>query len=153
MFQHQSPFVQVVLLKTLSELHAYVDRSNLTEDYGGTVKYCHNSWFYFYKVSNPHGILHLLKKSVCFSTVLSCHQILHIISQRRKAWMSSNKRWIKPPDYFRGGKGMSAISQWQHSKSINKWPGRVRISCRTASHMVPAMKSHVLESANAQIQY
>ncbi|KAL5006654.1 hypothetical protein ScPMuIL_015460 [Solemya velum] len=47
---------KVVLLKTLSELHAYVDRSNLTEDYGGTVKYCHNSWFYFYKVISP--VLH-----------------------------------------------------------------------------------------------
>ncbi|XP_062982230.1 guanine nucleotide exchange factor DBS isoform X3 [Elgaria multicarinata webbii] len=34
----------IIMLSSLTELNSYIDRSQLTEDLGGTLDYCHNRW-------------------------------------------------------------------------------------------------------------
>lgn len=35
---------QVIMLSSVPELHSYIDKSQLTEDLGGTLDYCHSRW-------------------------------------------------------------------------------------------------------------
>lgn len=44
-------FVQKILLKEISELSNYIDKSQLPSSLGGYLIYCHQSWVYFVKVS------------------------------------------------------------------------------------------------------
>ncbi|RUS69885.1 hypothetical protein EGW08_022353 [Elysia chlorotica] len=44
------PLFKVVLLKTVQELHAYIDLSQLTLDFYGTLQYNHQAWMQLYKV-------------------------------------------------------------------------------------------------------
>lgn len=37
-------FDQVVMLSSVTELHAYIDPGQLTTELGGTQEYCHDSW-------------------------------------------------------------------------------------------------------------
>lgn len=37
-------FCQVVMLSSVTELHAYIDPGQLTTELGGTQEYCHDSW-------------------------------------------------------------------------------------------------------------
>ncbi|MCJ8732249.1 hypothetical protein PDJAM_G00209090 [Pangasius djambal] len=36
--------VPVIMLSSVAELHSYIDRSQLTQELGGTQQYCHNTW-------------------------------------------------------------------------------------------------------------
>uniref|UniRef100_H3D8M8 MCF.2 cell line derived transforming sequence like n=1 Tax=Tetraodon nigroviridis TaxID=99883 RepID=H3D8M8_TETNG len=36
--------VPVIMLSSIAELHSYIDRTQLTEDLGGTQEYCHDKW-------------------------------------------------------------------------------------------------------------
>nr|XP_042717352.1 guanine nucleotide exchange factor DBS isoform X4 [Chrysemys picta bellii] len=36
--------VPIIMLGSVTELHGYVDKTQLTEDLGGTLDYCHNRW-------------------------------------------------------------------------------------------------------------
>uniref|UniRef100_A0A6I8NE12 MCF.2 cell line derived transforming sequence like n=1 Tax=Ornithorhynchus anatinus TaxID=9258 RepID=A0A6I8NE12_ORNAN len=36
--------VPVIMLSSVPELHSYIDKTQLTEDLGGTLDYCHSSW-------------------------------------------------------------------------------------------------------------
>ena len=36
--------VPVMMLSSVPELHGYIDKSQLTEDLGGTLDYCHSRW-------------------------------------------------------------------------------------------------------------
>uniref|UniRef100_A0A4W4HFQ9 Mcf.2 cell line derived transforming sequence-like a n=1 Tax=Electrophorus electricus TaxID=8005 RepID=A0A4W4HFQ9_ELEEL len=36
--------VPVIMLSSVTELHSYIDRAQLTQDLGGTQKYCHEKW-------------------------------------------------------------------------------------------------------------
>lgn len=36
--------LQVIMLSSVPELHGYIDKSQLTEDLGGTLDYCHTRW-------------------------------------------------------------------------------------------------------------
>ncbi|XP_068561127.1 guanine nucleotide exchange factor DBS isoform X4 [Cebidichthys violaceus] len=36
--------VPVIMLSSITELHAYIDRSQLTQELGGTQEYCHEKW-------------------------------------------------------------------------------------------------------------
>ncbi|XP_060039714.1 guanine nucleotide exchange factor DBS isoform X2 [Erinaceus europaeus] len=38
--------VPVIMLSSVPELHGYIDKSQLTEDLGGTLGYCHSRWLY-----------------------------------------------------------------------------------------------------------
>ncbi|XP_073743567.1 guanine nucleotide exchange factor DBS isoform X6 [Callorhinus ursinus] len=38
--------VPVIMLSSVPELHGYIDKSQLTEDLGGTLDYCHSRWLY-----------------------------------------------------------------------------------------------------------
>ncbi|CAG05785.1 unnamed protein product, partial [Tetraodon nigroviridis] len=35
---------EVIMLSSIAELHSYIDRTQLTEDLGGTQEYCHDKW-------------------------------------------------------------------------------------------------------------
>lgn len=37
-------FYQVVMLSSVTELHAYIDPGQLTRELGGTQEFCHDSW-------------------------------------------------------------------------------------------------------------
>ncbi|XP_064195037.1 guanine nucleotide exchange factor DBS-like isoform X2 [Anguilla rostrata] len=42
---HRDDFkMKVVMLNSLSDLHGYVDKAQLTHDFGGTLEYCHSRW-------------------------------------------------------------------------------------------------------------
>lgn len=36
--------VQVIMLSSVTELHSYIDRTQLTQELGGTQEYCHEKW-------------------------------------------------------------------------------------------------------------
>uniref|UniRef100_A0A452IL06 Uncharacterized protein n=1 Tax=Gopherus agassizii TaxID=38772 RepID=A0A452IL06_9SAUR len=36
--------VPIIMLGSITELHGYIDKTQLTEDLGGTLDYCHNRW-------------------------------------------------------------------------------------------------------------
>ncbi|XP_074846700.1 guanine nucleotide exchange factor DBS isoform X3 [Carettochelys insculpta] len=36
--------MKIIMLGSLTELHGYIDKTQLTEDLGGTLDYCHNRW-------------------------------------------------------------------------------------------------------------
>ncbi|XP_027943136.1 guanine nucleotide exchange factor DBS isoform X2 [Eumetopias jubatus] len=38
--------MKVIMLSSVPELHGYIDKSQLTEDLGGTLDYCHTRWLY-----------------------------------------------------------------------------------------------------------
>lgn len=42
------------MLSSVPELHGYIDKSQLTEDLGGTLDYCHTRWLCHRTVS-PSG--------------------------------------------------------------------------------------------------
>lgn len=35
---------QVIMLSSITELHSYIDRTQLTRELGGTQEYCHEKW-------------------------------------------------------------------------------------------------------------
>lgn len=35
---------QVVMLSSITELHSYIDHTQLTQELGGTQEYCHEKW-------------------------------------------------------------------------------------------------------------
>uniref|UniRef100_A0A8C4Y7P7 MCF.2 cell line derived transforming sequence like n=1 Tax=Gopherus evgoodei TaxID=1825980 RepID=A0A8C4Y7P7_9SAUR len=37
-------WLQIIMLGSVTELHGYIDKTQLTEDLGGTLDYCHNRW-------------------------------------------------------------------------------------------------------------
>lgn len=39
-----SVLLQIIMLGSVSELQGYIDKTQLTEDLGGTLDYCHNRW-------------------------------------------------------------------------------------------------------------
>lgn len=41
------------MLSSVPELHGYIDKSQLTEDLGGTLDYCHTRWLCHRTVSRP----------------------------------------------------------------------------------------------------
>lgn len=41
------------MLSSVPELHGYIDKSQLTEDLGGTLAYCHSRWLRHRTVSAP----------------------------------------------------------------------------------------------------
>lgn len=41
------------MLSSVPELHGYIDKSQLTEDLGGTLAYCHSRWLCHRTVSPP----------------------------------------------------------------------------------------------------
>lgn len=41
------------MLNSISELHSYIDKTQLTEELGGTLEYCHTQWFGHQTVSSP----------------------------------------------------------------------------------------------------
>ena len=50
--------LQVIMLSSVPELHSYIDKSQLTEDLGGTLDYCHTRWLCHHTVSplgRPHA--------------------------------------------------------------------------------------------------
>lgn len=48
------------MLSSVTELHSYVDRTQLTEDLGGTQEYCHHKWISHRTVSmHPPHALHV----------------------------------------------------------------------------------------------
>lgn len=36
--------LQVIMLSSVTELHSYIDRTQLTRELGGTLEYCHEKW-------------------------------------------------------------------------------------------------------------
>lgn len=52
--------VPVIMLSSVPELHGYIDKSQLTEDLGGTLDYCHSRWLCHRTVSlsqRPVGLV------------------------------------------------------------------------------------------------
>uniref|UniRef100_A0A0E9TYJ0 CRAL-TRIO domain-containing protein n=1 Tax=Anguilla anguilla TaxID=7936 RepID=A0A0E9TYJ0_ANGAN len=47
--------MKVVMLNSLSDLHGYVDKAQLTHDFGGTLEYCHSRWINHRTVSWGSG--------------------------------------------------------------------------------------------------
>lgn len=45
--------LQVIMLSSVPELHGYIDKSQLTEDLGGTLDYSHTRWLCHRTVSPP----------------------------------------------------------------------------------------------------
>lgn len=43
------------MLSSVPELHGYIDKSQLTEDLGGTLDYCHSRWLCHRTVSGSGG--------------------------------------------------------------------------------------------------
>lgn len=45
------------MLSSVTELHSYIDRTQLTHELGGTQEYCHDKWISHRAVSThkPHG--------------------------------------------------------------------------------------------------
>lgn len=43
--------LQVVMLNSLSDLHGYVDKGQLTQELGGSLEYCHSQWIHHRTVS------------------------------------------------------------------------------------------------------
>lgn len=39
-----SQLLQVIMLSSITELHSYIDRTQLTQELGGTQEYCHEKW-------------------------------------------------------------------------------------------------------------
>lgn len=46
-----SLLLQIIMLGSVSELQGYIDKTQLTEDLGGTLDYCHNRWLSLRTVS------------------------------------------------------------------------------------------------------
>lgn len=44
--------LQVIMLSSVTELHSYIDRSQLTQELGGTQEYCHEKWISHRTVSS-----------------------------------------------------------------------------------------------------
>lgn len=44
-------FLQIVMLNSLSDLHGYVDKGQLTGELGGSLEYCHSQWIHHRTVS------------------------------------------------------------------------------------------------------
>lgn len=42
------------MLSSVPDLYGYIDKSQLTEDLGGTLDYCHSQWLCHRTVSLPH---------------------------------------------------------------------------------------------------
>ncbi|XP_055501353.1 guanine nucleotide exchange factor DBS isoform X2 [Leucoraja erinacea] len=38
--------VPIIMLNTITDLHNYIEKSQLTKDLGGTLEYCHNQWIH-----------------------------------------------------------------------------------------------------------
>lgn len=47
---------QVMMLSSVPELHGYIDKSQLTEDLGGTLDYCHSRWLCHRTVSGAWAL-------------------------------------------------------------------------------------------------
>ena len=43
--------LQIVMLNSLSDLHSYVDKGQLTRELGGSLEYCHSQWIHHRTVS------------------------------------------------------------------------------------------------------
>ncbi|KAJ8356954.1 hypothetical protein SKAU_G00197480, partial [Synaphobranchus kaupii] len=44
---HRDDFkMKIIMLNSLSDLHGYIDKAQLTHDFGGTLEYCHSRWTY-----------------------------------------------------------------------------------------------------------
>lgn len=43
--------LQIVMLNSLSDLHGYVDKGQLTRELGGSLEYCHSQWIHHRTVS------------------------------------------------------------------------------------------------------
>lgn len=93
-------FVQKVLLKDVSELSNYIDRSQLTAPLGGYLIYCHQSWVAFIKVilylENviPLSVALLLSASIeSMSTTGKMKSQAAKASFLLKVWSSVNNHW------------------------------------------------------------
>lgn len=48
--------LQIVMLNSLSDLHGYVDKGQLTQELGGSLEYCHSQWIH-HRTVRQHTIL------------------------------------------------------------------------------------------------
>lgn len=55
---------QVIMLSSITELHTYIDRTQLTQELGGTQEYCHEKWISHRIVCTLYNIRHLTLKNL-----------------------------------------------------------------------------------------
>lgn len=68
--------LQIVLLNSLSDLHRYVDKAQLTRELGGGLEYCHSQWIHHRTVSQHiHESLHNLPSHICLNVSVSLEAI------------------------------------------------------------------------------
>ena len=60
---------QVIMLSSVTELHSYIDRTQLTQELGGTQEYCHEKWISHRTVRTLY-IHHLTLNAVSFYKAL-----------------------------------------------------------------------------------
>lgn len=49
--------LQVIMLSSVTELHSYIDRTQLTQELGGTQEYCHEKWISHRTVRTARHVL------------------------------------------------------------------------------------------------
>uniref|UniRef100_A0AAY5EKW2 Mcf.2 cell line derived transforming sequence-like b n=1 Tax=Electrophorus electricus TaxID=8005 RepID=A0AAY5EKW2_ELEEL len=70
---HQNEFnmkVPVIMLSSVTDLHSYIDRSQLTQELGGTLPYCHKTWISQRTVRAPRSFAVLVKRMAHILQVL-----------------------------------------------------------------------------------
>lgn len=50
---------QIIMLNSVSDLHGYIDKSQLTRELGGTLEYGHSQWIHHRTVSAAALLTHL----------------------------------------------------------------------------------------------
>lgn len=60
------------MLSSVPELHGYIDKSQLTEDLGGTLDYCHDRWLRHRMVSLSRALWWVLGAALWWVPVLGC---------------------------------------------------------------------------------
>lgn len=70
--------LQIVMLNSLSDLHGYVDKGQLTRELGGSLEYCHSQWIHHRTVSEHTALntaypnLNTHDLAICSSCMVSC---------------------------------------------------------------------------------
>lgn len=67
------------MLSSIMELHSYLDRTQLTQELGGTQEYCHDKWISHRTVS-VHASHAILYDEVKMSTdIIVCVRLLKVL--------------------------------------------------------------------------
>lgn len=117
------------MLSSITELHSYIDRTQLTQELGGTQEYCHEKWISHRTVRTALHVLTTVGRAGCPMSDMSTVQIaLHVPGDRRLCTDGEEN-------------GADAAVLWHRA-------GRDRTPQRDPGHHRPAEHTHRQEKQN-----